>query len=60
MGDQNWDLSTGSWAALESGLTASGLRKVVDLDEETSRGRADVSDEALKGSDALWDRGTLY
>ena len=61
MGDHNWDLSAGAWRALELGLTESGVRRIVDADDDggskEGQSRANLD---MRLTDALWDRGALY
>ena len=61
MGDHNWDLSTSAWRALELGLTESGVRRIVDADDDSSsRDAQSRSTLDMRLTDALWDRGALY
>jgi hypothetical protein len=61
MGDHNWDLSTSAWRALEIGLTESGVRKIVEADDDkNSRDIEARSKLDMRLTDALWDRGALY
>jgi hypothetical protein len=61
MGDHNWDLSTGAWRALEIGLTESGVRTIVDADDEKRSADVDARRSMdMRLTDALWDRGALF